>query len=110
MESNMDHNIVIITTTVAKEQEAHKIIQGLLDKRLAASIQTQEISSSYWEEEKVKKINEWRIMIKTGRNMLKKTLEELLAIHPYDIPEIIVEDVKTHEKYHDWIVKQMGTC
>lgn len=103
----MDQNIVLITTTVATEEHAHKIAQDLLDTRTVACVQIQPVSSSYWENNAIKKVNEWHLMIKTSRNMIKQALEELLKVHPYDIPEIIVEDVKTHNKYHDWVEEQI---
>lgn len=99
----MEKNIVLISTTVATHEQAEKIAQDLLRAHLAACIQIQEIGSHYWENDQIKKEREVQIIIKTSESIAKQTCEELLKLHPYDIPEIIMHDGKTSQKYHDWL-------
>lgn len=103
----MKKNIVLITTMVRTHDQAQKILQDLLDKHLASAVQIQEIVNHALEDGKVKKEREVQVMIKTQTDVIKKTLEELLKLHPYDVPEILVHDVTTHHEYEDWVKQQI---
>lgn len=102
-----DKTVFLVTTTVRKEDQAHAIVQDLLDKRLAACIQLQPVSSHYWEENKIINNPEWHIMIKTSKDVIEELLKELLKLHPYDVPEILVHDAKANEPYSAWLENEI---
>lgn len=109
----MKKKLVLITTMVRTHEQAQKIADDLLVKNLAIAIQVQPISSHSLEEGKIKRENEVEVMIKTQTDVAKKVLAELLKLHPYDVPEILVQDAITYHEYEDWVkaqIKKSSCC
>jgi periplasmic divalent cation tolerance protein len=100
----MEAYIQISTTTETKEQ-AEKIAQHLVEKKLAACVQiVGSITSIYRWKGKVENTQEWLCLIKTRGDLFNKVETAIKKLHPYEIPEIIaVPIVKCSKEYMKWI-------
>jgi periplasmic divalent cation tolerance protein len=93
----------IILTTTDNEEIKNKIVFSLLEKKLAACIQVKEIYSFYLWKGEVEKGKEVLLIIKTLPKLERKVIEEKKKLHNYEIPEIIILDGKSSEKYIKWM-------
>ena len=100
--------IVMITTTPNKE-DANKIAQTLLAKKLAGCVQViGPISSHYYWKDELCQDEEWLCLIKSSQQhyqTLEKTIQE---IHPYEVPEIISLPIQEgNQGYLSWLNQQL---
>ncbi len=80
---------VIVMTTCASEEQARELAAALLEKRLAACVQSSDISSTYRWKGAIETGNEVRLMIK-AREADYLAIEELIkALHSYETPEVV---------------------
>ena len=78
-----------IITTVERREDAVKIAEVLLRKKIAACIQIIEgIESYYWWEGKIEKSGEVLLFIKTRSDLFEKAKKIIKENHPYQVPEI----------------------
>jgi periplasmic divalent cation tolerance protein len=81
--------IQVLTTTASKE-DAERIAQVLLERRLAACVQIDgPIISKYWWQQKIETSEEWRCLIKSRRDLYADLEAAIGEFHPYDVPEIL---------------------
>ena len=108
IERNMNKYIQIITTTSNKE-EADKIANVLVEKKLAACVQILgPIKSIYKWKGKIEKANEFLCLIKSKAIKEKEIISMIKSLHSYEIPEIIVTPIiGGNEDYLKWIEKEV---
>ena len=100
----MVNHLQVITVAGSKE-EASKIAETVVQKRLAACAQILgPVSSVYRWEGKVERAEEWLCIMKT-RAKLYPELESLISqVHSYDVPEILaVPIVEGSKSYLSWL-------
>ena len=97
-------NIVILITCASKE-EAAKIAQGLIAKKLAACAnQVDKVNSLFWWQGKVDSAQESLLIIKSQKALLKKIIKQVKSLHSYKVPEIIaLPIIGGNIDYLDWI-------
>lgn len=83
-------NFVALYITAKERKEAEKIGDMLLKKRLAGCINMWPCSSSYRWKDKLKRDNEIILIAKTKESLAVKALDEIKAIHSYEVPCINV--------------------
>ena len=94
----------VVLTTLSNDEDAQKIINILLQYKLAACIQTAHIGSHYIWNGDVCQDQEVLVLIKTTWELFDTLEQKIREIHPYEIPEIIALDIKKGFKgYLDWI-------
>jgi len=97
-----------ILTTVKSKEVGECIITTLLEKKLVACIQEQEIKSHYIWEGKVAQEKETLLMMKTKEanfDAIEACIEEL---HEYDVPELVMLPItKGSAKYLNWMDEVM---
>jgi periplasmic divalent cation tolerance protein len=94
----------IVLTTVSSQQDADHIIQTMLEKKLAACMQTLDIGSHYIWKDEVCHDQEVMILFKTSWRLYEELEAELKKSHPYETPEIIAIDIENGYKgYLEWI-------
>jgi periplasmic divalent cation tolerance protein len=99
---------VVMTTTANKEQ-AEKIARVVLEARLAACVQIQDVTSYYWWDGKINRDAEQLLYLKTTPENYSALEAAIVANHPYDTPEIIQLPVEEGlAKYLKWM--QMETA
>ncbi len=93
-----------IMTTYSDEKIGKKIIESLLDKRLVACIQRQEVNSFYHWDGKVNNDKEYLLYIKTTISLYKEIEQVITQHHDYDTPEIIMLPITDgYPPYLQWI-------
>lgn len=96
---------VVVLTTVANEDEAVKLVKGLLDRRLiACGTLLPGARSLYRWQGKVADEREVLVQLKTRSARVDQLLAAFQELHPYKVPELLVLSVDTGlEKYLEWI-------
>jgi len=97
--------ILLITTTVEQKEDAERLAELLLEKRLVACAQiSTPITSMYRWRGEVTTATEVVLSLKTFRRHYSAVEQILLQEHPYEIPEIIAQDdVFASESYAKWL-------
>ena len=94
----------VVLTTLGNEEDATRIINNILDCKLAACMQTMNIDSHYTWAGEVCHDHEVLVLFKTCWAFYEELESKLKEIHPYDTPEIIAIDIEQGFKgYLDWI-------
>lgn len=85
----MEPEFGIVLTTVATPEDARRLADGLLEKRLAVCVQTLAIQSAYRWKGAVQREPEQLLLIKTRAARYSDVEAHLRAHHPYEVPEIV---------------------
>lgn len=94
----------VVLTTLGNEKDARKIIDGILNDKLAACMQTMSIGSHYTWEGEVCHDQEILVLFKTSWALYDALESKIKELHPYETPEIIAIDIEKGVKgYLDWI-------
>ena len=100
----MTSKYAVALTTCANEDDAKKIIASLLEKKLAACIQTCQVNSFYHWNDSLCNDKEILLLIKCKYELFDSIKNDILKNHPYELPEIILLPVSDgYEKYLNWI-------
>ncbi len=83
-----EHLVVFITAQ--SEDEASKIARTLVERRLAACVNSiQDVRSLYWWQGSIESAHETLLIIKTRASLLSELIEAVKKEHSYSVPEII---------------------
>ena len=98
-------DFIIILVTASSEEEAKKIAQVLVEKRLAACVNLiKDIRSIFRWKGKLSDENEILLIIKTRKKLYKNVEEEVISLHSYEVPEIIALPIILGSKdYLYWV-------
>jgi periplasmic divalent cation tolerance protein len=101
----LQNTYVIVMVTTASKQEAEKIAQQLLKKRLIACANiTGPVSSLFHWSGKLEKAVEYLIFMKSRKDLFEKLKETVKALHSYEVPEILaLPVVDGSEAYLGWL-------
>lgn len=90
--------------------KARQIGTALVEKQLAACVNVLPgVASIYQWEGQTRQDEEVLALIKTGSGRFEALREEILRLHPYEVPEIIALPVKEgSEAYLSWVRRQTG--
>lgn len=95
---------ILAITTCANEDGARRIIDAVLDKRLAACVNILPTSSEYWWKGKREKSGEVLLFIKSTADAAQRLKEEILIAHTYENPELIILPISDGAtKYLEWL-------
>lgn len=106
----MSARYVQVLTTAASEAEAEKIGAALVERRLAACVQTiGPITSRYRWQGKIEQAEEWQCLAKTEAGRYPEVEEAIREIHSYEEPEILAIPVLAGSKgYLGWISENVA--
>ncbi len=76
-------------TTFSDPETGRRLTEGLLEKRLAACVQTMDIRSTYRWKGAVQNEAEVLMLIKTKSSLYSEVEAFIRATHDYEVPEII---------------------
>lgn len=96
-------SFIIIYVTHENIEEAKKITNYLLDKKLIACSNFLPIEANFWWNNKIDSTNEIVSILKTKKENWDIVKDEIEKLHPYKIPCIMKIKVKANESYEDWI-------
>lgn len=100
----------IVTTTTDTNENAEEITQTLLEKKLVACVQTENIKSSYRWQEKIIFADEIQLQMKTKTSLFIQIQKEIEELHTYEVPEIIILPLlNANNSYLEWIEKETIT-
>ena len=91
-------SIVVIQTTCSNNEEARKIAQVLIEKKLAGCVQMSDIESFYMWQDEFCNDKEVLLNIKTKKENFKKIQSKIKELHSYDVPEIICINIENISK------------
>ena len=84
----------IVFSTAGSQEEARRIGQELVERRLAACVNVLgPIESIYRWQGKVEAAGEFLLLIKTTAERFPELRDALVALHSYEVPECIAIDV-----------------
>ena len=96
----------LIMTTVP-EANVREIAEALLGERLVACVNALPgVESRYWWKGEIEEADEVVLLMKTTGDLADAAVARLVEVHPYEVPEAIVLDVKGgHGPYLDWVAE-----
>jgi periplasmic divalent cation tolerance protein len=99
----------VIMTTVSNKEQAEQLARTVLEARLAACVQIQEVTSYYWWDDKINRDAEQLLYFKTTTDKYRALEALVVAKHSYDTPELLQLPVEAgFEKYLNWMQKETG--
>lgn len=102
--------MITVVTTADRKEVLELIGKTLLEKRLIACFQISgPITSMYWWKGALEETMEWKGTMKTRDELYHEVEKELKALHPYDVPEIVVtQATEALADYAEWVRKETG--
>jgi periplasmic divalent cation tolerance protein len=92
-------------------QDAKRIAREIIEKRLAACIQIlPAIESVYHWKGEICEDEEALLLIKTDASILDALTAQIVALHPYTVPEVIAVPImpeEGHEGYRMWLLDEI---
>jgi periplasmic divalent cation tolerance protein len=102
----MSQKYIVVFATFPNKRTAKKIINGLVNTKMAACGNVFELFSIYRWQEKVEETTEYGVFIKTKKSKYRAVEKYLKENHPYEVPEIIAWDIEKGQRaYLNWINK-----
>ena len=108
--SGAETDVVTVLMTAPGAEVAETVVRGLLDERLVAcgNVIPGAVSLYRWEG-RVHRDEEVVVILKTLRRLVPRVLERAGELHPYDVPELLVQDVIDGSRaYLEWVGKECG--
>tara|TARA_B100000700_G_C14954376_1_gene813245 strand:- start:1127 stop:1471 length:345 start_codon:yes stop_codon:yes gene_type:complete len=99
----LKNDYAIVLTTESNKLKAELLAKNLLENKLAACINFNEIVSLYLWQGKLTNASEVQLLIKTKNSELKKLIEKIKEVHSYKVPEVIFWRISANQSYGDWI-------
>ena len=98
---------VIVLTTVGADFDARPLARELVEQRLTACVNiVGAVTSIYRWQDRIEEDGEQLLVIKTVDANIEALRQELVARHPYEVPEFVVLPVQsTSEAYGAWLLE-----
>ncbi len=97
-------DLVLVLTTMPDDNRADELAQSLVDERLAACVNVHgPMISTYRWKGQVEHEAERQVVIKTTRARLPELGARLRALHPYEVPELVVLEGNASDAYGAWV-------
>lgn len=98
-------DILLILCTCPDAESAAAIARTLVGERLAACVnRVPGLTSVYRWRGEIHEDNEVLLLIKTRRERFEALRARLVALHPYDVPEVIALEIAAgHAPYLEWL-------
>lgn len=99
--------LAVVLTTMPDDDRAAELARTLIDERLAACVNVHgPMTSTYWWKGVVEREAERQIVVKTTSDCVGRLEERLRALHPYELPELIVLSGEASAAYEKWVVDE----
>ena len=105
----MSSDFIVVFVAVGQEKEAKTIARTLVEESLAACVGMVPQKSIYrWKGETIED-KEILLIIKTQQNRFASLRDRVLALHSYEVPEIISIPIQEgHGAYLEWITANVN--
>ena len=103
-----DNDVILVLITVPDSETADRIATVLIDKRLAACVSIiPGLKSVYRWKDEICRDDEFLLTVKSVSSKFELLKREILANHPYDLPEIISIKIQDGlEGYLEWVASE----
>ncbi len=99
-----DATAIILLTTIGATADVEPLARALIDERLAACVNVLPAMQSFFRwEGAVQRDDERQLVIKTSAARLEELQARLRALHPYELPEMLVLSARGSDEYLAWI-------
>ncbi len=100
---------IVVLSACSSEEEAGKIAEALIAKRLAACVNVLPgVRSVYQWKGAIQRSREVLLIVKSTRQAFPALRAELLRLHSYETPEVLaLPVVDGSEGYLDWIGREV---
>ena len=100
----------IVLTTVSSQEEARRIANVLVERRLAACVNiSSKIDSIYRWKDKIEESEEFLLLIKTTATAYPHVRDAIKELHSYELPECVALPIDDgSEEYFKWIGESVG--
>ncbi len=100
----MKGKYIVVYSTFPNLRTAKKIVEGLVQNRLAACGNIFKLYSIYRWQKKIEKHPEYAALIKTKASKYRGVEKYIKDHHPYDVPEIICWHIAGGQRaYLNWV-------
>src|SRR5580765_3192932 len=101
-------SVVLVFCACPDEAVAERIATALVEERLAACVnRLPAVASTYRWKGEICRDSECLLLIKTTIERFDVLSERIVALHPYELPEIIaVEIARGMPAYLDWVASE----
>ena len=98
------NDLILILTTMPDDDRAAALARTLVDERLAACVNVHAaMASTYRWQGQIEIGAERQLVIKTTRTGLAALEARLRALHPYELPELVVVAATASADYERWL-------
>jgi periplasmic divalent cation tolerance protein len=99
------NSIIIVSTTLESREEAEHLARMLVDAKLVACAQVAgPITSFYRWQGEVEAATEFTLSLKTTKELALDLEARLQELHPYELPEIITNELDgVNDAYRNWV-------
>lgn len=103
-------DVVQLLLSVPNARVGTRIAKAVLEARLAACVQTLgPVTSRYRWKGRIEQARELLLLLKTRADRVEALEAEILRLHPYDVPEILVFPASGgHAAYLEWVRRESG--
>lgn len=110
MDQLIEENYGVVMVTVSSQQEGETIASSIIEAKMAACVTMLPINSIYTWQGKIQSASEWQLLIKTDLSQFSRLEKQILALHSYEVPEIIaLPIVAGSQAYLEWIKAHLKT-
>jgi periplasmic divalent cation tolerance protein len=101
----MNHEYVIVLTTLPADADGQAFARGIVEDRLAACVNLlPPMDSIYLWEGSIEHETERQVVMKTSRERVGELWDRVRELHPYEVPEFLVLPiVDGNEAYLRWL-------
>jgi periplasmic divalent cation tolerance protein len=105
----MASDAIQVMTTIGNQNDAQRLAEALLHRRLAACVQVVgPITSTYWWQGQIETSTEWQCLIKTRRSRYDEVERAIRELHSYTTPEILAIEIEAGSTaYLDWLANEV---
>ena len=98
-------NCLLVLTNLPDRESAMELARSLIGKRLAACVNVLNgCTSVYRWQDQIHTDAEVPVLIKTSAGRFSALREEILLLHPYELPEVIAFSIdQGHHPYLEWV-------
>jgi len=103
-------NARIVLTTTGSVEEARRIAQALVERRLAACVNiVPQVESIFRWQNKVETASEFLLLIKTEAGVFDDLCDAVKELHSYELPECVMLEIRGgSSEYLAWIEENVG--
>lgn len=104
-------DLVVVITNLPDQVSAERLAGNLIERRLAACVNIlAPFSSIYRWQGTTEHASEIPLLIKTTRDRYPAVEEAIVALHPYELPEIVaVPTILGLGAYLDWVAEEVAS-